>query len=52
VPEWSYFGEIVIGNCYIQKRNKSKLTFSMINTWIHEFKDKATTLKGYLKLKP
>jgi hypothetical protein len=34
VPEWTYFSSIVVSNCYLHKRNKNKLTFSMINQWI------------------
>lgn len=50
VPEWSYFNSIVINNCYSFKRNRQKLTFSLFNQWIQDFKDKSTSLKGFLEL--
>ena len=50
VPEWSYFNSIVVNNCYLMKRNRHRLTYSLLNTWIQEFKDKATTLKGFIDI--
>jgi hypothetical protein len=34
VPEWGYFSSIVVNGCYLHKRSKGKLTFSMLNQWI------------------
>lgn len=51
VPEWSHFNSIVVNGCYLQKRSKAKLTFSMLNHWIQEFKEKATSLAGFLSLR-
>lgn len=51
VPEWSHFNSIVVNGCYLHKRSKSKLTFSMLNQWIQEFKEKATSLAGFLSLR-
>jgi hypothetical protein len=34
VPEWSYFNRIVVNSCYLFKRNRQKLTFSLLNLWI------------------
>lgn len=34
VPEWSYFGNIVIDNCMLAKKNRQKVTFSVLNQWI------------------
>jgi hypothetical protein len=50
VPEWSFFSSIVINNCYSFKRNRQKLTFSLLNQWIQEFKEKSTSFKGFLEL--
>ena len=51
VPQWSYFNSIVVNGCYTHKRSKGKLTFSMLNQWIQEFKEKATILAGFLALR-
>lgn len=50
VPEWSYFNAIVVNNCYLIKRNKHRLTYSLLNSWIQEFKDRATSLKGFIEI--
>jgi hypothetical protein len=52
VPEWSSFSSVVVNNCYAYKRSRSKLTYSLINLWIQEFKEAATTLKGFAALAP
>jgi hypothetical protein len=51
VPEWEYFNSIVVNGCYLHKRGKGKLTFSMLNQWIQEFKEKATSLSGFMVLR-
>ena len=38
VPEWEYFNTIVIDNCMKMKRIRLRLTFSMFNQWIMEFR--------------
>jgi hypothetical protein len=50
VPEWSYFNSIVVNNCCLTKRNKHRLTYSLLNTWIQEFKERATSLKGFIEI--
>jgi hypothetical protein len=51
VPQWEHFNSIVVNGCYTHKRSKGKLTFSMLNQWIQEFKEKATSLAGFLALR-
>ena len=50
MPEWSYFSSIVVSNCCRTKRNRQRLTYSLLNTWIQEFKERATSLKGFIDI--
>ena len=50
VPEWGYFGTVVVNNCMMVKRNKQKLTFSLLNMWIQEFRETTTSFKGFTML--
>jgi len=50
VPEWEYFNTIVIDNCMKMKKNRQRLTFSMFNQWIMEFREMTTSNKGFSAL--
>jgi hypothetical protein len=50
VPEWSYFNRIVVDNCMRMKKNRQRLTFSMFNQWVTEFREMTTTNKGFTSL--
>ena len=50
VPQWNYFSQVVIDNCMRVKRNRQRLTFSMFNQWITEFRDLTTSNRGFLGL--
>ena len=50
VPEWSYFNRVVIDNCLKMKRNRQRLTFSLFNLWITEFREMATSDRGFAAL--
>ena len=47
VPTWSQFTLVVIDRCLQVRRSKQRLTYSLLNTWIQEFKEKTTTVKGF-----
>lgn len=51
VPNWSHFMSCVVNNCYLYRKSKSKLTYSLLNQWIQHFKEMCTSVKGFdLKL--
>ncbi len=50
MPQWSYFSSIVIHNCQLTKRNRQKVTYSLLNQWIQESKEASTTFWGFKAL--
>jgi hypothetical protein len=40
----------VVNNCYLVKRTKHRLTYSLLNAWIQQFKNRATSLKGFIEI--
>ena len=47
VPQWSQFNSIVVDGCIRMKKNKQRLTFSVFNHWIMEFRELATSNRGF-----
>lgn len=47
VPDWSSFGSCVIDRCLAYRKKNIRITFWLLNTWVQEFKEQCTSLKGH-----
>jgi len=50
VPEWNSFNMLVVDRCLMIKRNRQRLTYSLLNGWVQEFKENASTIRGGMEV--